>query len=55
MPPVGESKMYQLDDSPSTLTYNAFPNVVVLHESHLRGGQEDQDQVFQQIMSRWEA
>ena len=55
LPPVGETSMYQPDDSPGTLAYYVFKNVVILHESHHHAGQEDQYRSFQKILSLCEA
>ena len=47
--------MYQPDDSPGTLAYNAFRNGIILNESHIHAGQEDQYRYVQKLLSCCEA
>ena len=41
--------MYQPDNSPDSLDYETFQNVVIPHEINYHVGQDDQDQYFQQL------
>ena len=47
--------MFQPDDSPGSLAYDTFQNVVILHESHRHAGQDYQDRSLQKILARCEA
>ena len=53
LPPIGNIRLYENDGSPSTLIYDSISNDAILYESHCRAGEEEQNQIYQQIVSHF--